>query len=221
MHHWLIQCGYNASTRVRLMRSFYIEKAQLAEYSSWDPTTCIATSHFATKTSTYLDDNARYDPAMDRQKQTPKLSPTVIDMSDQVRTNLLHSLGHKLGDTCVDVNSTITGVSPHTGDGDISCDSTVNSTNTTKKILTTKDFAIQLADSRAQLADSRMQLLDTKTKMSEQEKMIEQLQRQLEQLQQTNVIAETLAQQGAPHLSGSGVSPPPRDPGGGETLQGS
>jgi hypothetical protein len=157
---------------------------------------------------------------MDRQKQTPKLSPTVIDMSDQVRTNLLHSLGHKLGDTCVDVNSTITGVSPHTGDGDISCDSTVNSTNTTNKILKTKDFAIQLADSRAQLADSRMQLLDTKTKMSEQEKMIEQLQRQLEQLQQTNVIAETLAQQGAPHLSGSGVSPP-RDPGGGETLQGS
>ena len=220
MHHWLIQCGYNASTRVRLMRSFYIEKAQLAEYSSWDPTTCIATSHFATKTSTYLDDNARYDPAMDRQKQTPKLSPTVIDMSDQVRTNLLHSLGHKLGDTCVDVNSTITGVSPHTGDGDISCDSTVNSTNTTNKILKTKDFAIQLADSRAQLADSRMQLLDTKTKMSEQEKMIEQLQRQLEQLQQTNVIAETQAQQGAPHLSGSGVSPP-RDPGGGETLQGS
>ena len=100
-------------------------------------------------------------------------------------------------------------VSPHTGDGNISCDSTVNSTNTTNRVLKTKDFAIQLADSRAQLADSRTQLIDTTARMTEQEKLIEQQQRQLEQLKQTNVIAETQAQQGAPHLSGSGVSPPP------------
>ncbi len=44
------------------MRSFYVEKASLEEYSSWDLNTKTATSHFATKSSTYLEDNARYDP---------------------------------------------------------------------------------------------------------------------------------------------------------------
>jgi hypothetical protein len=58
MYHWWQECGYNESTRKRLMRSFYIEKAQLAKHSSWDPTTKTATSHFATKSSTYLEDNS-------------------------------------------------------------------------------------------------------------------------------------------------------------------
>ena len=125
-----------------------------------------------------------------------------------------------MGDAGIDVNSNISGVSPHTGDGDASCDSTVNSTNTTNKVLRTKDFAIQLADSRALLAESEMQLSNSKAKQTEQENMIMQLQRQLEQLQKTKDMAGIQTQQGAPHLSGSGVSPP-YDPGGGETLQGS
>ena len=62
MHHWWVECGYNASTRKRLMRSFYVEKASLAEYSSWDSDTKTATSHFAPKSSSYLVDNSHYDP---------------------------------------------------------------------------------------------------------------------------------------------------------------
>ena len=73
------------------------------------------------------------------------------------------------------------------------------------KILKTKDFALQLANSRA--------------KQAEQESLIIQLQQQMEDLRQLQNTAEPDAQQGAPHLSGSGASPP-TDPGGGEALQG-
>ncbi len=58
MHHWWLECGYNSSTRTQLMRSFYVEKASLAEYSSWNPDTKTATTHFVTKSSSYLEDDA-------------------------------------------------------------------------------------------------------------------------------------------------------------------
>jgi hypothetical protein len=201
MHHWWIECGYNTSTRTRLMRSFYIEKASLAEYSSWDSDTKTATSHFATKSSTYLEDNAHYDPlpSPDKRQRT-----SLVQMSDQIRTSLINHLGRQ-PDTPQEVNSNISNISPHTGDGNTSCASTVNSTNTTNKILKTKDFALQLADSRA--------------KQAQQESLIAQLQHQMKELKQLNSTAESGTQQVAPHLSGSGASPP-IDPGGGEALQG-
>lgn len=62
MYHWLKQCGYCQSTCTRLMRSFYVEKAQLAPQSSWDDKMLTATSHFAPRTDTYLLNNTRYDP---------------------------------------------------------------------------------------------------------------------------------------------------------------
>ena len=204
MHHWWKECGYNSSTRTRLMRSFYVEKASLAEYSSWDPDTKTATSHFATKSSSYLEDNAHYDPAPSPDKRKRGNDKPLVQISDQIRTSLLNHLGRQT-DTPQDVNSNISNVSPHTGDGNTSCASTVNSTNTTSKILKTKDFALQLANSRA--------------KQAQQESLIVQLQQQMEDLRQLNNTAESGTQQGAPHLSGSGASPP-IDPGGGEALQG-
>jgi hypothetical protein len=201
MHHWWIECGYNTSTRKRLMRSFYIEKASLAEYSSWDSDTKTATSHFATKSSTYLEDNAHYDPlpSPDKRQRT-----SLVQMSDQIRTSLINHFGRQ-PNTPYEVNSNISNISPHTGDGNISDASTVNSNNTTNKIIKTKDIALQLADSRA--------------KQAQQENLIMQLQQQMESLKQLNNTAESGTQQGAPHLSGSGASPP-IDPGGGEALQG-
>ena len=204
MHHWWKECGYNSSTRTRLMRSFYVEKASLAEYSSWDPDTKTATSHFATKSSSYLEDNAHYDPAPSPDKRKRGNDKPLVQISDQIRTSLLNHLGRQT-DTPQDVNSNISNVSPHTGDGNTSCASTVNSTNTASKILKTKDFALQLANSRA--------------KQAQQESLIVQLQQQMEDLRQLNNTAESGTQQGAPHLSGSGASPP-IDPGGGEALQG-
>ena len=205
MHHWWIECGYNESTRKRLMRSFYIEKSRLAEHSSWDTNTKLAISHFATKTSTYLEDNADYDPQYTAVKNQGTKAPSVIDMSDQLRASLLKQLGQDGTRSPTDFNSNISNVSPHTGDGDVSCNSTVNSSNTTNKILKTKDFALQLADSRA--------------KQAEQVSLIAQLQQQMEELKRLHSIAESGSQQGAPHLSGSGASPP-TDPGGGEAPQG-
>jgi len=125
-------------------------------------------------------------------------------MSDQIRTSLINHLGRQ-PNTPQDVNSNISNISPHTGDGNISDASTVNSNNTTNKIIKTKDIALQLADSRA--------------KQAQQENLIMQLQQQMESLKQLNNTAESGTQQGAPHLSGSGASPP-IDPGGGEALQG-
>ena len=205
MYHWWQECGYNESTRKRLMRSFYIEKAQLAEHSSWDPATKTVTSHFATKSSTYLEDNSDYDPQPPAVKCSRTTRSSIIDMSDQLRSTLLKQLGQDKNPLPTDFHSNISNVSPHTGDGDASCTSTVNSANTTNKILKTKDYALQLADSRA--------------KQAEQISIIAKLQQQMEELKRLKNIAEPATQQGAPHLSGSGASPP-TDPGGGEALQG-
>ncbi len=192
MYHWWQECGYNESTRKRLMRSFYIEKAQLAEHSFWDSTTKTATSHFATKSLTYLEDNSEYDPQPSTSKGG-RTKASIIDMSDQLRSTLLKQLGQDKDPFPTDYNSNISNVSPHTGDGDASCTSTVNSSNTAQKVLKTKDFAIQLANSRA--------------KQAEQMALIAQLQQQMEELKKLHNIAEPSTQQGPPHLSGSGASP--------------
>ena len=128
----------------------------------------MATSHFATKALTYLEDNVRYNLATDSPiTKKHKPSSTVSDMSYQVHENLLQSLGHNIGYTCVDVASNITSFSPHTGDGDASCGSTLNLTNATNRVLKTKYFAIQFANAWVHLADSWAQLLDLKTKQME------------------------------------------------------
>ncbi len=205
MYHWWQECGYNESTRKRLMRSFYIEKSQLAEHSSWDSETKTASSHFATKSSTYLEDNSEYNPQPSTVKCIRTKQPSIVDMSDQLRSTLLKQLGQDKDQFPNDYNSHISNVSPHTVDGDDSCNSTMNSSNTANKILKTKEFALQLADSRE--------------KQAEQVALIAQLQQQMEELKRLHNIAEPATQQGAPHLSGSGASPP-SDPGGGEALQG-
>ena len=210
MHHWLISCGYNSSTRTCLMRSFYVEKAQLAEYSTWDPISHTATSHFASRSSTYIENNAKYDPGslISKQKRQ-KTSTQVIDISTSVRAQLLKTLGVRPCETFQDVGSHVSGVSPHTGEGSMSCDSTVNSTNTANVVMKTKDFALQLAASKAKQADQEILLAQARTAQEEQEAIIRTLRQQMEALQQTNKSAEFQTQQGAPHLSGSGVSPPP------------
>ncbi len=119
----------------------------------------------------------------------------------------------------MDVSSNISGVSPHTGDGNNSTASTVNSNNTSNKILKTKDFALQLAESRAKQADQAILLQQSQATQSQQESIITALQQQMEELQHIINTAESQTQQGAPHLSGSGASSP-ADPGGGEAPQG-
>ena len=67
------------------MRSFYIEKAQLAEYYSWDPESSTATSHFASCSSTYTENNSRYDPSMlASQQKRQKTSGAVVDIDTSV-----------------------------------------------------------------------------------------------------------------------------------------
>ena len=202
MFHWLQKCGYSTSTRARLMRSFYEDKNLMAEHSSWDDNTLTVTPHFPVKKDTYLLDNARYDPLLRQELRIQTApNPNVLEMADDLRKNLLTKLGYDKNRRGQDVNSTVSGVSRHTGDGISSCGSTINSENTANRFIKTRDYARQLAESKAQQA--------------EQSLLIQQLQHQMETMIQTQ--ADT--RQGSPHLSGSRASRP-TDPGSGEALQG-
>ena len=205
MRHWWIQCGYNESTRQRLMRSFYLEKAQLAEYSTWDPNTMTASPQFTNRRDTYLSTFAHYDPShTERFQKQHDNNPNTLEISDEIRNSLIKHLGN--GHTIhAEIGSRLSGVSAHTGDSMASSSSTVNSNNSIHRVLKTKDIALQLASSRARQA--------------EQDQLIASLKQQMEQLQRTTNNADAQTQQGAPHLSGSGA-PPPDDPGGGEAPQG-
>lgn len=204
MFHWLKQCGYSESTRSRLMRSFYAEKAQLAPQSSWDPCTLTATSHFATKSDTYLVDNAKYDPYLRKQLNNPGTGTTLVDMTDTVRKSLLKSLGYKPGEKACDVGSRVSGVSHLTGDAATTGASTVNSETTQNRVLRTKEYAKQLAESKEQNA--------------EQASQIKELRAQMQRL--TDLLAGISPRQGTPPLSGSGATQP-QDPGSGVAPQGS
>ena len=202
MFHWLQKCGYSTSTRTRLMRSFHEDKNLMAEHSSWDDNTLSVTPHFPVRRDTYLVENARYDPLL-RKELRSHSSPTsnVLVMADGMRKNLLNAIGYDKTIRGQDVNSTISGVSKHTGDGASSCGSTVNSENTANRFIRTREYAKQLAEAKAYQAKQTL--------------LIQQLQSQMETMIQQH--AET--QQGSPHLSGSGASRP-TDPGSGEALQG-
>ena len=203
MHHWFLQCGYCDSTRTRLMRSFYIEKAQLASQSSWDPVTLTATSHFAAKADTYLQDNARYDPFLRKQLLAIREQKnTFVDMSDTIRKSLLKELGYDPGVKAADIGSRVSGASALTGDADTVGASTVNSEATQNRVLRAKEYAKQLADSKAQNADQAAEI--NKLKM---------------QMQQLTQMLAGINQLVPPHLSGSGAARPP-DEGGGATPQG-
>ncbi len=100
-----------------------------------------------------------------------------------------------------DIGSRVSRASKHTNGGDSSQASTINSE--TNRALRTRDLALQLATSTARQA--------------KQEDLILQLREQMNRMTSTGGYL-TGDQQGSPHLSGSGVSPP-GDPGGDETPQ--
>ena len=203
MHHWLLQCGYCESTRTRLMRSFYIEKAQLAPQSSWDPVSLTATSHFAGKADTYLQDNAHYDPYLRKQMLAgQEQTNTFVDMSDTVRKRLLKELGYDPELKAGDIGSRVSGASALTGDGDTTGASTVHSEATQNRVLKAKDYAIQLADSKARNAEQAAEINELKIQMQQLTKML-----------------AGINQLVPPHLSGSG-SAPAQDEGGGAAPQG-
>ena len=204
MFHWWKLCGYNESTRQRLMRSFHLEKTQLAEFSTWDHRTTTAIPQFNNRRDTYLTTFAYYDPGhAKKQSNQEDANPNLLDISDEVRASLIKHLGNKQ-QSHNDVGSHISGASTHTNASDMSTSSTVNSDNSINRTLRTKDIALQRASSRA--------------KEAEQEQIIRSLKLQMEQLQRTRHEADSQQQQGTP--PSVEAEPPPDDQGGGEALQG-
>jgi hypothetical protein len=111
MYHRLLQCGYCQSTHSRLMRFFYIEKAQLAPQSLWDPDTITVMSHFVSQISTYIEDNARYDSYLHKRLNHTPPHKQLLDMTDTICKGLLDSLGYTPDEKGYDVGSKISGVS--------------------------------------------------------------------------------------------------------------
>jgi hypothetical protein len=124
-------------------------------------------------------------------------------MTDTVRKGLLDSLSYNPVDKGGDVGSKVTGVSNLTGDGDTIGASTVNTDATPHRLLRTKEYVKQLADSRERNAQQAAEISDLK-----------------KQMQQLTQMLAGISQQGAPHLSGSGATRP-QDPGSGVAPQGS
>ncbi|KAL3780888.1 hypothetical protein HJC23_009934 [Cyclotella cryptica] len=163
MHHWLLQCGYCESTRDTPYALLYIEKAQLAPQSPWDPVTLTATSHFAGK-------------------------PTLF-------SEIMHTTTHtSVSRCCLDrsrvTRSRVSGASALTGDGDTTGASTVNSEATANRVLKAKDYALQLADSKARNAEQAAEINALKIQMQQLTKML-----------------AGINQLVPPHLSGSGAAP--------------
>ena len=144
------------------------------------------------RTDTYLTDNARYDPYLQKQlNRSAAQQINFVDMSDTICKGLLNSLGYDPEKKGCDVGSRITGASNLTGDGDMSGALTMNLEATANRDLRTREYAKQLADLHE--------------KNAEQATEINALKAQTQQL--TEMIAG-LSQQGTPHLSGSGATRP-------------
>ena len=193
MFHWWKLCGYNESMRQRLMRSFHLEKTQLAEFSTWDHRNTAAIPQFTNRRDTNLTTFAYYDHGHAKKHSNQEdTNPNLLDISDEVRASLIKHLGNKQM-SHNDVGSHISGASTHTNVSDMSTSSTVNTDNSINRTLRTKDIALQLASSQA--------------KQAEQDHLIQSLKQQLEQLQRTSDSAASQEQQGAPPLVEA--EPPP------------
>jgi len=93
-------------------------------------------------------------------------------------------------------------VSNLTGDASTAGASTINSEATPNRVLRTKEYAKQLAESRERNAQQEREISDLKL-----------------QMQKLTDMLAGISQREAPHLSGSGAAHP-RDPGSGAAPQG-
>ena len=123
-------------------------------------------------------------------------------MSDTVRKGLLKDLGYKPDEKGADVGSRVSGASALTGDDETVGASTVNSEATQNRVLKTKEYAKQLADSKVRNVEQAAEITVLKT-----------------QMQKLTQMLAGINQPGSPHLSGSRPARP-QDEGGGAAPQG-
>jgi hypothetical protein len=204
--------GYDDSTIKRVMKSCYLERARLAHECEWDPTTMTATPYFQYKADNWLDEAAaKFD------KVNKPLRKAELEMSKQVRKDLIRDLNYKRGQRVEDVASGCK-YSAHTGDGESSGGSTYGS----QRMFRTKDYALKLAETRESEAALWQQVADMEKRNAEQITTINNLHEKMESI--LKMLAVQQGQQGAPPPDQSGSGAPTAmdlDHGSGGAPQGS
>ena len=201
MYHSMIELGYSAGTVKRMMQSFYMERADLAEHSTWNPITRLATSKFRVKADSWLEDNAHLDAF---RKKSRKANPSSTnEMSDKIRCQIIKGTNTKPGQHCDDVGSHVSGASAHTGDASTCGNSTTNTDNTFCQQVDKKDLALKLAAAKRAEADRKRELEDEKKANAAK---IDALEEKLKSVLQ--LLAQQQGQQGAPPPDPSGSGSP-------------
>jgi hypothetical protein len=201
MYHLMISLGYDMGTVKRVMQSFYLERADLAEHSTWDPVTRLATSKFRVKADTWIEDNAHLDAF--RKKASTTNPTSTKEMSDKIRCQIIKTSNIKPNQHCNDVGSHISGASAHTGDASTCGNSTVNTDNTFSQQVDKKALALKLAESKRAEADRRRELEDEKKASAAK---IDALEEKLKSVLQ--MLAQQQGHQGAPPPDQSGCGSP-------------
>ena len=155
--------GYDSKVIDRLMLGFYSDATGLAKHSVFDEKTWTVKNHFTTSADTWLEDNARYDPANKKTAGATQSPSPAILFSDEVRMDYQRQLNYKPDARCSDVGSHISGATGKSIGTSTSGGSTVNEES--NKMFHTKEMALELANTKRENAELNAKLASLESQM--------------------------------------------------------
>jgi hypothetical protein len=195
-HHLSKNMGYCDSTVQRLVNCCYMSSAALAEESTWDASIQKATPRFQDRRQQWMLRHRKYDyktgssggEGKSADNGTPMLGNSPVEMSDEVRLELVKKLKCNPTKTAADAMDDDGHASALTGMPDKSVNTLATEGNEVNQAKKQKDMAIALSLEKRKRAEIEKKAHDE----------MEALRAQIEQLK---------SQQVTPHHSGSGTSP--------------
>ena len=227
-HHLTTNMGYSPSTVQRLINCCYMSSAALAEESSWDCVLQKATPRYRDRRQAWLEQHSRLDyktPSGGNTgaNSTPRLGGSPIDLSDEVRKELVQKLKCNPDQTAADAMEEDGHASQHTGMPEKSVNTLQTAGNEINQAKKSKDMAIELSLQRRKVADVEKKAEDDRARLeAEASKRMDEvkqqavdemaaLQAQIDYFKSLalagSATQDGIARQGSPHLSGSGTSP--------------
>eukprot|EP00956_Cyclotella_meneghiniana_P023605 scaffold46222_cov40-Cyclotella_meneghiniana.AAC.3 len=171
-NHLTKNMGYDSSTVQRLLNCCYISSAALAEESTWDCVLQKATPRYQDRRQAWLAKHSRLDyktPSSgglaSGDGPTPKLGNSPIDLSDEVRKELVQKLKCDPKMTAADAMEDDGHASQHTGKPEKSINTLQTEGNEINQQRKQKDMAIQLSLQRRKVADKEKQAEEATKKM--------------------------------------------------------